>query len=242
MNPESSGPGGFATTRWTVVLTAARLDTSRAQKALAELCETYWYPLYAYVRRRGHAPADAEDLTQGFFARLLEKQSLGAAQRERGRFRSFLLASLNHYLADEWDKAGAQKRGARRVVSLDAQSAESRYAAEPRDTLSPDRLFERQWSLQLLEEVLRQLRAEYAAAGQGELFERLRFCLAGERDAAPYAELAAQLKSTEGAVKVAVHRLRKRYRAKLRAEIAQTVGSDDEVEEELRFLFRSLAH
>ena len=242
MKATLSRPEVFATTRWSVVVTAANAEAiTHAQKALAELCQVYWYPLYAYVRRRGHAPADAEDLTQAFFVRLLGQQMLAAAQRERGKFRSFLLASLNHFLADEWDKAGAQKRGARRIVSLDAQTAESRYFAEPHDALAPDKLFERQWALRLLEEVLRLLQAEYAAAGQAALFEHLRFGLTGDKSALPYAELATQLGMTEGAVKVAVHRLRQRYRARLREEIAHTVAGPDEVEEELRFLFRALA-
>lgn len=239
--PSPAPVPGFQPTRWSVVVTAGNEQAiTRAGKALAELCETYWFPLYAYVRRRGYKPADAEDLTQQFFARLLEKNTIAAAQRERGKFRSFLLSSLNHFLADEWDKAGAQKRGARRIVSLDAQSAESRYRSEPRDTLSPDRLFDRQWALRLLEEVMGQLQAEYAKAGRGQLFAQLRFCLTGDRSTLPYSEHAAQLRMTEGAVKVAVHRLRQRYRARLREEIAQTVATAEEVEEELRFLFRTL--
>ena len=238
---EAAGPV-FLPTRWSLVVTAANKEAeTRANKALAELCQIYWYPLYAYVRRCGHQPADAEDLTQQFFARLLEKQLLSAAQRERGKFRSFLLASLKHFIADEWDKAGAQKRGARQIISLDAQATESRYCAEPNNTLSPDKLFERQWALRLLEEVMRQLQAEHVAAGQGEIFEHLRFCLTGDRSTLPYAELAAKLDMTEGAVKVAVHRLRQRYRVRLREEIAQTVTSADEVEEELKDLFRALA-
>ena len=232
----------FATTRWTVVVTAANADAvTHARKALAELCEIYWYPLYAYVRRRGYAPADAEDLTQACFVRLLGAHMLAAAHRERGRFRSFLLASLHHFLADEWDKAGAQKRGARQIVSLDAGSAETRYLREPADHATPESLFERQWALRLLEEVMTLLKAEYAAAGQAALFEQLRFGLTGDRSTLPYAEHAARLGMTEGAVKVAVHRLRQRYRARLREEIAHTVASPEEVEEELRFLFRALA-
>ena len=242
MKENLSRRGVFATTRWSVVVTAANAEAiTHARKALAELCQIYWYPLYAYVRRRGYEPADAEDLTQDFFVRLLEKQMLAAAHRERGKFRSFLLASLNHFLADEWDKAGAQKRGGRRVISLDAQTAESRYFSEPHDALAPDKLFERQWAVRLLEEVMHQLQAEYQAAGQAVLFGQLRLGLLGDRREIPYVDLANQLGMTEGAVRVAVCRLRQRYRTRLREEIAHTVASPDEVEEELRFLFRALA-
>ena len=231
----------FATTRWTVVLTAGRRDTARAQQALAELCQSYWWPLYAYVRRKGHAPADAEDLTQGFFARLLALDSLGAVRREKGRFRAFLLASLNHFLADAWDKASAQKRDARQTVSLDAGSAETRYLCEPADRETPESLFERQWALTLLETVVQRLRAEQAAAGKEEQFMALRFALAGERADAPYAQVAARLGVTPEAARVAAHRLRLRYRQLLRDEIAQTVSGPAEVEEELQHLRRVLA-
>ncbi|NQU09379.1 sigma-70 family RNA polymerase sigma factor [bacterium] len=230
----------FATTHWTIVLTAGRRDTSRARDALAQLCQTYWYPLYAYVRRRGYSPQDAEDLTQGFFARLLELDSLAAVAREKGRFRAFLLASMNHYLADEWDRASAQKRDARRTISLDALDAETRYAREPVDTVTPERLFERRWALTLLETVLHRLKKEYEAAGKRELFQQLRFAITGDKNAVPYADLAARLGMTGEAVRVAVHRLRRRYRQVLREEIAQTVTSPEEVKEELRALFASL--
>jgi RNA polymerase sigma-70 factor (ECF subfamily) len=233
--------GVFPPTRWTCVLAAARADTPRAQAALAELCQSYWYPLYAYARRRGHAPEDAEDFTQAFFVQFLGKDRLAAADRTRGRFRSFLLAAMKHFLADEWDKSLALKRGARRVVSLDAELAESRFTAEPHDDDSPDRVFDRQWALLVLETVMRKLHEDYVARGQGALFDELRFCLIGDRSALPYSDIAARLGVTEGAVKVAVHRMRQRYRAKLREEIAQTVDSENDVEEELRFLFRALS-
>lgn len=236
-----NGEVQFHTTRWSLVLTAGRDTPARAQKALAELCQTYWYALYAYVRRRGYAPQDAEDLTQAFFARLLEKHSIAQACRERGKFRSFLLASISHFLSDEWDKARAQKRGGKKVISLDALSAESRYATEDAGQATPEKVFERQWALHLLGEVLRRLEAEHAAAGKTEQFAHLRFCLTGERSSIPYAQLARQLQQSEGAVKVAVHRLRQRYRDILRDEIAQTVSSTDEVEEELRSLWKALS-
>lgn len=230
---------GFATTHWTEVLAAGQGDCTRARQALETLCATYWYPLYAYVRRRGYGPADAEDLTQGFFARLLELRSLADVQRQRGKFRSFLLASLNHYLADEWDRASAQKRDVRRTISLDARQAETRYGQAPdRDT--PERLYERQWALTLLETVVHRLRQEYEAAGRGAQFMAMRFAITGDRAAVPYAELARQLKTSEPAVRVAVHRLRRRYRQVLRDQIAQTVLSPEDVEDELRALMASL--
>jgi RNA polymerase sigma-70 factor (ECF subfamily) len=232
----------FVTTHWSVVLTATRSDTTRAQAALARLFQAYWYPLYAYVRRRGYAAHDAQDLTQEFFARLLEQNWLAQADRERGRFRTFLLSALSHFLANEWDKARAQKRGgAVQFVPLQLDSAETRYGQEPADPLTPEQCFERRWALALLDEVLNRLRAEHAAAGTGEMFDALKPCLVGDRQAQPYAALAAQLGMTEGAVKVAVHRLRQRYRQLLREEIANTVATPEEVNEEMHHLFSVLA-
>lgn len=226
----------FLTTRWTAVLAAARSDTVRARAALGELCQTYWYPLYAYVRRRGRNPQDAEDLTQGFFERLLKLNSLAGVSRESGKFRAFLLASMNHYLADAWARASAQKRDARRTISLDAEIAEGRYLNEAADHLTPERLFERQWALTLLGTVIQALRREYEAAERGDLFMELRFAITGEKNSMPYPELADRLGLSEAAVRVAVHRLRRRYRQLLRAEIAQTVADESEVESELVYL------
>jgi RNA polymerase sigma factor (sigma-70 family) len=232
----------FVTTHWSVVLTAGRNDTTRAQNALAKLCQTYWYPLYAYVRRRGHSPEDAQDLTQEFFARLLKRNWLGRADRQRGRFRSFLLSAMNHFLADEWDKARAQKRGGGQVpLPLQFDTAETRYGHEPADPVTPEQSFERRWALTLLDEVLKRLRTEYEQDGRAELFAALNPCLVGDRTSQPYAELAAKLGVSEGTVKSAVHRLRHRYREFLRDEIAQTVAGPDEVDEELRHLFAVLA-
>jgi RNA polymerase sigma-70 factor (ECF subfamily) len=232
----------FVTTHWSVVLTAGRTDTTRAHDALAKLCQTYWYPLYAYVRRRGQSPEDAQDLTQEFFARLLEKNWVGNADQTKGRFRSFLLSAMNHFLADEWDKARAQKRGGGvPAVPLQFDAAETRYGVEPADPTTPERIFERRWALTLLEEVLSHLRAEYAQEGKADLFATLHPCLVGERTAQPYAELAAKLGTSEGMVKSAVHRLRQRYRQLLRDEIANTVAGTEEVDEELRHLFAVLA-
>ena len=228
------------TTHWTAVMAAARGDTG-AVAALETLCRTYWYPLYAYVRRRGSSPADAEDLTQGFFERLLRLNSLADVKEERGKFRSFLLASLNHYIADQWDRASAGKRDLRKTIPLDAQAAETRYGQEPTSRESPERVYERQWALALLDVVVQTLCAEYDGADKSELFLSLRFTIAGDRQAVPYAELAKTLKMSEPSIRVAVHRLRRRYREVLRQQIAQTVAGPDEVEAELQALFAALA-
>ena len=231
----------FVTTRWSVVLLAGRHDTERARAALAKLCATYWYPLYVYARRRGCSPPDAQDLTQAFFARLLERQALAAADPARGRFRSFILSAMKNFLADEWDKARTLRRGgAHPPLSLDWAGAERHYHLEPADTDAPDKAFDRRWALALLEAALAAVAEEYAQDGAGELFAALRGTLVGERTAQPYAELGASLGLSESAIKVAVHRLRKRYRALLREEISQTVATTEEVDEELRHLFRSL--
>jgi len=236
------GHAAFVTTHWSVVLAARRSDTTRAQAALARLCQAYWYPLYAYVRRRGYQAPDAQDLTQEFFARLLRQNWLAQADRERGRFRTFLLAALSHFLANEWDKARAQKRGgAVEMVPLQLDSAETRYGQEPADPLTPEQCFERRWALALLDEVLNRLRAEHVAAGTIAMFDALKPCLVGDRQAQPYAALATKLGMTEGAVKVAVHRLRQRYRQSLQEEIANTVASPGEVDEEMHHLFAVLA-
>jgi len=233
------GTRGFVTTRWSVVL-SARGDTTGAQSALAKLCTTYWYPLYAFVRRQGHGPHDAQDLTQEFFARLLEKGWLGDVDRERGRFRSFLLASMKHFLANEWDRAHALKRGGKTtLLRLDDASAEARYRNEPAEHTTAEQLFDRRWAMTILDEVLARLRAEMTAAGKLPHFEALKFSLMGEKTA--YAEVAVKLGMSEGAVKAAVHRLRERYRALIRAEIAETVASSAEVEAELRHLFAALS-
>ncbi len=232
-----SGGGRFASTRWTQVLAAADPAHPEAREALAVLCRTYWSPLYAFVRRRGHSPEDAEDLTQGFFARLLRLDSLTQVRRERGRFRSFLLAALQHYLADEHDRAGAAKRGAGLVVPINSNEAEPGCQREAADTAAtPDAAFDRTWALTLLDTVATRLRDDYTTAGQGDLFAGLSFSLTGSRSELPYAELAGKLGLTEPAVRVAVHRLRKRYRQFLREEIASTVARPEDVDDELRSL------
>lgn len=238
----SPNPGShFAATRWSMVLAAGnwRAGTA-AQRAMGELARMYWFPLYAYLRRTGNAPSQAEDLVQGFFARLLEKDALAAVDRSKGKFRSFLLASLKNFLANEWDKGRAQKRGGgKEVLALDALAAEARYAAEPVDTMTPERVFERRWALTLLDQVLQRLRDEYAGRGQGAIFTALEQVLVGGQEAR-YAQIAEQLRMTEGAVKVAGHRLRRRYRELLREEIAQTVAEPGLVDEEIRQLLGSL--
>ena len=234
-------PSHFVTTQWTQVLNAGRANSTCARDALAALCGIYWYPLYAYVRRRGYSPDDAQDLTQSFFARLLEKNTLGAVTREKGRFRSFLLTALNHFLVDEWKKARAEKRGGGQVFSLDATEAEDHYVREPADALTPEKLYDRNWALALLDTVFHRLHAEYEAAGKGPLFTELKFCLTGERSTVPYATLAARMGMPENTVKTLVHRLRARYRELLRVEVANTVATPQEIEEELRCLFRALA-
>ena len=225
------------------MLAAGDGSSPEAMQALAELCRTYWYPLYAYVRRKGHDVADAQDLTQEFFARLLERNYLAGVDREKGRFRSFLLASVKHFLANEWDKANAQKRGGGRpLISIDAAAAESSFGQEPADVVSADKIFERRWALALLEQVLRRLREEYTRDGKEKQFEQLKATLTEASRSVPYAEIATRLATSEGAVKVAVHRLRQRYRELLRAEIAVTVADAGEIDDEIRNLFAALSN
>jgi RNA polymerase sigma-70 factor (ECF subfamily) len=235
-------PAQFATTRWTIVLSAARSSTPESAAALETLCRTYWYPLYAYARRRGHSAEDACDATQEFFARLLEKRFLHDADQAKGKFRSFLLASLRHFLANEWDKAQAQKRGGgQALISIDAATAEGSYRLEPAHQLTAEKIFERRWALTLLEQVLRHLRADYATAGKERLFDALKPALVDPGRAAGYREIAKELGMSEGAVKVAVHRLRKSYRERLVEEISHTVATPAEIDEELQALMAAVA-
>jgi RNA polymerase sigma factor (sigma-70 family) len=231
----------FETTRWSQVLAAGRAPTADSREALSRLCEVYWYPLYAYVRRWGYDADQAQDLTQEFFVRLLEKHNLRAADPTRGRFRSFLLASLKHFLSNERDRAGAAKRGGRTtVLPLELENAEGRYSREPPDADTPESIYERRWALTLLERTLARLRHEFDAAGKQALFERLEGHLTGEQEALPYADLGAELGMSEGAIKVTVHRLRRRFGALLRDEIGETVSEPGLVDEEIRELFRAL--
>jgi RNA polymerase sigma-70 factor (ECF subfamily) len=241
----SSAPGTaawFATTHWTVVRNARDGGSTEAGVALEKLCQTYWYPLYAFVRRQGYSPHDAQDLTQEFFARLLAKDYLADVDRGKGKFRSFLLAALKHFLANAWDCRNAQKRGGSAThLSIDAASAEQRYGLEPADPEDAERIFERRWALTLLDQVLDRLKSEFAAAGKADHFDQLKVVLTADKGTLPYVELARSLGMTEGAVKVAVHRLRQRYRELLRAEIAHTVSAPEEVDGEIRHLFGVLA-
>jgi len=240
--PRSGGEAWFTTTHWSVVLAAGQTANSNAEAALGKLCRAYWYPLYAYVRRSGKDEETAKDLTQAFFARLLEKNYLTEAKREKGRFRNFLLGSLKHFLADEWDKAKALKRGGVQIIlSLDDDTAEDRYQLEPVDDLSPDKLFDRRWALMTLEQANQRLRKEYQDTGKGELFDRLQDFLAGALEGSGYAEAAAQLGMTENTFKSHVRRLRLRNREIIREIIAETVASAEQVDEELRDLFAALA-
>jgi len=236
--PGVAGQALFSTTHWSVVLAATGKDTPEATAALERLCRTYWYPLYAYVRREGHSPLDAQDLTQEFFARLLARNSLVRVGPQKGKFRSFLLAAMRHFLADQWDRSHAGKRGGgTEVLSLDAQDAEERYRFEPVDRLDAEKIYERRWAMTLVEQALARLREESAAAGKTELFERLARFVAGESDLT-WGEAAAELGLSEGAMKAAVHRLRERYRVMLRDEIGHTVADPAELEEEVRYLVR----
>jgi len=220
------------------VLAAGQRHTPQSDTALEQLCRTYWFPLYAYVRRRGQAKADAEDLTQAFFARLLEKNFLAGLDAERGKFRAFLLTALKHFLANEWDKARAQKRGGGEVpLSLDWQTADTKFQVAATNEPSPDRAFDREWALALLARVIERLQAESETEGKGKVFAQLKsFLMAGQGESAQ-AEVAKALGMEEGAVRVAIHRLRKRYRQLLRDEIANTLSDPAMVEEEMRALF-----
>jgi RNA polymerase sigma factor (sigma-70 family) len=231
--------GRFAATRWTLVLAAARGDrTLHGSDALAELCRLYWYPLYAFVRRSGHDRQQSEDLIQEFFARLLAGNALGGVDRAKGKFRSFLLAALKHFLTNAWDRSRAQKRGGGQIpISLDGLSADTRYRLEPADDRTPDKVFERQWALTVLEQALARLKAEHVGAGKGELFDDLKGFLTGDGQTGSYRAIAVRRGVSEGALKVAVHRVRKRYRALLRDEVAQTVTDPNEIDGEIRALF-----
>ena len=231
----------FATTHWSVVLAAQVAHTPPAAEALEKLCHTYWNPLYAYVRREGSSAADAQDLTQEFFARLLQKNYLAQVAAQKGKFRSFLLAALRHFLSDQRDRARAVKRGGGAdCLSLDAQTAEECYRLEPVDRMDAEKIYERRWAMTLLEQALTRLRDENVAAGKTELFERLRSFVAGENEVS-CGEAAAQLDLTESAVKSALHRLRQRYRELVREEIAHTVADPAEIDIELRYLIAVLS-
>ncbi|MFO0903591.1 MAG: sigma-70 family RNA polymerase sigma factor [Pirellulales bacterium] len=237
-----SSSEGFATTHWSLVVAAGQRESPHSAAALESLCRDYWYPLYAYLRRRGLSSEDAQDVTQSFFAALLEKDRLKLADQQRGRFRSFLLASLSNFLANYRRDQNTERRGgAVSTLSLDWQSGEQRYHLEPVDSLTPERIFDRRWALTLLERAIERLRVQYVESGRETLFQTLRETLGGADPPRPYADLAAELGISESALRVAVHRLRKRCGEILREEIAQTVVDPAEIDEELSYLFTALA-
>ena len=233
----AAGSVKFTTTHWSVVLQAGQADSPQAAAALEQLCRTYWYPLYVYVRRRGHSPEDAQDLTQDFFAHLLARGFPCGARPERGKFRSFLLVSLRHFLLDQHRRADAAKRGGgHTVISLDVNRAEERFGGEPQDALTPEKLYERAWAMTLLDRAQSRLREEYAAAGKADVYERLQaFPLAGKSDQ-PFAQASAKFGMTASALKSAVHRMRSRYRELVREEVAHTVADPSELQDEARYL------
>jgi RNA polymerase sigma-70 factor (ECF subfamily) len=225
------------------VLAAGVEDPARAQEALAKLCQTYWYPLYAFARGHGYSPETAEDLTQGFFVRLLKRRDLARGDRVKGRFRNFLLTAFRHFIADEFDKATALKRGGGQVIiSYDAQAAEERFLLEPTDSATPDRLYDRRWALMALEQASVRLEAEYREAHKEQLFSALEGFLTAADQQSSYAQIGERLGLTESAVKSALHRLRQRQRELIREQIAQTVATRREIDEEVRHLIEALSH
>lgn len=231
----------FPSTHWSVVLAAGQAPNSASREALEKLCRGYWYPLYGFIRRQGRSPEDAQDLTQEFFARFLARESFKQADQERGRFRTFLLACLKHFLVSEWRKGQAAKRAGGMVFSLEEQEAELRYQSEATQTLSPEKEFEKRWAAALLDQVLGRLGEDYSRQGKHQLFNDLKTTLWGNKEAGPYAELALRLGMSEGALKVAVHRLRQSYLQQLRAEVSNTLANPAEVDDELRHLIQVMS-
>ena len=231
----------FETTHWSLVVAAGSDNSSRARAALGALCETYWYPLYAYVRRSGATADDARDLTQGFLASLIERRDLAGLRQDRGRFRAFLLASLKHFLANDRARQRTQKRGGGAPpVPLSFDDAEGRYRVEPAEPETPETLYERRWALTVIDRVLGHIRQEWEARGRGAEFDELKACLLGQAPAGGYVAIAGRLGTTEAAVKVGVHRLRRRFQARLRRDIAETVSDAAEIDDEIRYLVRAL--
>jgi len=242
-NFSASGAGRFATTHWSVVLQAGQPEAPGYQQALETLCRSYWFPLYAYLRRHGYNNQQAEDYTQAFFCRIMEKQVLGMADSKRGKFRSFLLGTLKHFLSDEYDRDQAQKRGGgRKILSIDFTGAEDQYSLEPAHGLSPEKLFDKSWALTVLDRTMSHLKDELASQNKKELFDHLKIYLTTEKGSIPYCDKAAELNMTEGNIRTAVHRLRRRYRKLLRDEISQTVTAENHVDEEIDDLFNALAY
>jgi RNA polymerase sigma-70 factor (ECF subfamily) len=230
------------TTRWSMVLAAADKSSPQSADALSQLCQTYWYPIYAFIRRQGHTHEPAQDLAQEFFARMLEKHYIQDVGPEKGKFRTFLMVCLKRFLANEWDRATAQKRGGGRAhLPIDFESAQSRYSLEPAHEMTAQKIFDRRWALTVLERTIAGLSEDFQRAGKQQHFDALNVYLLGESGAPPYVEIAKRLNTTEGAIKVAVHRLRDRYRHRLRQEIAQTVSAEEEIDQEIKDLFAALA-
>jgi DNA-directed RNA polymerase specialized sigma24 family protein len=238
-DPDPHGAGQFPSTHWSLVVKAGSPGSLEARAALEKLCSAYWYPIYAFIRRKGNGHDEALDLTQGYFARLLERDRIVAANPSKGRFRAFLRTDCQHFLIDQFRRMTARSGGAP-TVSIDAHAAEERYRFEPADTLTPDRLFDRAWALSLLETVLDLLAREYAAKGQSELFDNLKIALTQGKGAVPAASPASELGKTVEAVHMAVHRLRKRYREILEEQIAATLDGPSEMEDEIRSLFEAI--
>ena len=234
--------GRFATTRWSLVLAAGKRTDTRSAEALSGLCEMYWHPVYAFIRRQGYGADEGADLTQEFFARVLEKNYFHDVDPARGRFRAFLCASIRHFLSNERDRARTLKRGGNQPpISFDVETAEGWYQLEPRDDLTPEKLFDRRWALTLLDRVLARLRDEHLSTGKAELFDHLKGFLNGESAEVPYADVAKALEMTDGAVKVAVHRLRRRFRDTLIQELAETVSDPAEIDAEIEYLLKAVS-
>jgi RNA polymerase sigma factor (sigma-70 family) len=239
LDPSGHPTESFPKTRWSLVIGAGHRSSPAARNALATLCQAYWYPIYAFIRRKGHTADDALDLTQSYFARLVEKGVIAAADQRKGRFRVFFRTDCQHFLIDHSRRKRVRAR-VLKTVSIDADDAESRYTFEPADGMTPDRLFDRDWAMALLDQVLGLLAEEYRAKGTAHVFDRLKLVLSQGKGAVPAAELASQLGMTEGAIHTAVHRLKKRYRALLQQEITATVDDPSEVDEEIRWLFDAI--
>jgi RNA polymerase sigma-70 factor (ECF subfamily) len=239
LKPDNDAPSRFVTTHWSEVLAAGDGDSAEARPALARLCRSYWFPIYAFIRKRGYSPEGAQDLTQQFFANFLEKNYVARAARERGRFRAFLMSSVQNFLHNEYHRLQAQKRGGGKAwLSLDQTRAEERYKIEPVEESDPAKAFEQRWAATLLDNVLTRLRTEFAQGDRGGLFEALQAHLWGDSDSVPYGNLAQQYELSIGNIKVIAYRLRQRYRDILREEIAHTVAQPGEVDEEIRYLMR----
>ena len=236
-----SGPGWFQPTHWSVIFDACQ-ESAQTLAALSRLCQAYWFPLYSYVRRVGHSPEDAQDLTQSFFARLLEKDYLKAAAPEKGKFRTFLLVALKRFLISEWHRGNRQKRGGEHeIISIDGLDTENRYASEPVEKLTPEKLFDRRWARALLDQVMSVLEAEFSTASKAQVFKELKPLLSGDETELSYRDIAYRLGMSEGTLRVAVHRLRQRYRQLLRAEIGRTVDTPGAIDDEIRELFNAVS-